>query len=111
MTSAPHAGTAKKSRVRAMSGDGRDHVDPGVLEELLQALLEVAAKKDARRSWPDGSAIDDEGGPKVEARRDEDGTLGVFRFFTVVDADPRPLTELTAEQARAAIEGLDEKLR
>lgn len=89
-----------------------DHpsVDAGVLEELLQALLEVAARKDALRSWPRDAPPDQQ--PPVQARRDEDGTLGVFRFFTIVDplADGRPdaLRELTADEARARIDGVGE---
>lgn len=89
-----------------------DHpsVDAGVLEELLQALLEVAARKDALRSWPRDAPPDQL--PPVQARRDEDGTLGVFRFFTIVDplADGRPdaLRELTADEARARIDGVGE---
>jgi hypothetical protein len=94
-------------------GDGRDpnQADPAVLEELLQALLETAAKKDARHAWLDGATVD-AGPPPVQARRDDDGTLGVFRFYTLVDKDPRPLTEMTPQQARAQLEGLgDERLR
>lgn len=89
-------------------------VDAGVLEELLQALLEVAARKDALRSWPRESPPDNHNQPPVQARRDEDGTLGVFRFFTIVDAAapgegprPDPIRELTPDDARARIDGLD----
>lgn len=82
-------------------------VDAGVLEELLHALLEVAARKDALRSWPRQQPPDQQ--PPVQARRDDDGTLGVFRFFTIVAAEtrPDPLRELTAEEARARIEGIE----
>jgi hypothetical protein len=83
-------------------------VDAGVLEELLQALLEVAARKDALRSWPRDAPPDTQ--PPVQARRDEDGTLGVFRFFTIVvpEVRPDPLRELTADDARARIDGVGE---
>jgi hypothetical protein len=82
-----------------------------VLEELLQALLEVAARKDALRSWPREQAPETD--PPVQARRDDDGTLGVFRFFTIVDPNASasfvldPVRDMTAEEARARIEGVD----
>lgn len=89
-------------------------VDAGVLEELLQALLEVAARKDALRSWPRDAPPDAQ--PPVQARRDDDGTLGVFRFFTIVapgsgpegrpDVRPDPLRDMTADDARARIDGV-----
>lgn len=91
-------------------------VDAGVLEELLQALLEVAARKDALRSWRRDAPPDAQ--PPVQARRDEDGTLGVFRFFTIVapgsgpdgrpDVRPDPLRDMTADDARARIDGVGE---
>ena len=91
--------------------NGRDPigVDEGVLEKLFAALLEVAARKDALRVWPRHEPPDRE--PPVQARRDDDGTLGVFRFFTIVERDPDPVRQLTAEQARARIDGLDGSLQ
>lgn len=91
--------------------NGRDPigVDEGILEKLLAALLEVAARKDALRVWPREQPPDRE--PAVQARRDDDGTLGVFRFFTIVAADPDAVRELTVEEARARIDGLDDSLQ
>ncbi|HEY4220163.1 MAG TPA: hypothetical protein VGO62_02455, partial [Myxococcota bacterium] len=84
-------------------------IDAGVLEELQQALLEVAARKDALRAWPRESAPDQF--PPVQARRDDDGTLGVFRFFTIVEPTGSmvldPARDMTAEEARAKIDGVD----
>ena len=84
-------------------------IDAGVLEELLQALLEVAARKDALRSWPKGSAPEHD--PPVQARRDDDGTLGVFRFFTIRESVGSivldPVRDMTADEARAKIDGVD----
>lgn len=90
-------------------------VDAGVLEELLQALLEVAARKDALRAWPKDAPPERD--PPVQARRDEDGTLGVFRFFTIVEAHDGgglghdPVRELTPEEARARLDGIEGALR
>lgn len=91
--------------------NGRDpiEVDEGVLEKLLAALLETAARKDALRSWPREQPPERD--PPVQARRDDDGTLGVFRFFTIVAADPDPIKQLTVDEARARIEGLDDSLQ
>ncbi|MCC7074971.1 MAG: hypothetical protein IT383_26910 [Deltaproteobacteria bacterium] len=90
--------------------NGRDpiEVDEGVLEKLFAALLEAAARKDALRSWPRERPPELE--PPVQARRDADGTLGVFRFFTIVTQDPDPHRQLTADEARARIDGLDDTL-
>ncbi|MBI1948793.1 MAG: hypothetical protein HYS27_24110 [Deltaproteobacteria bacterium] len=91
--------------------NGRDpiEVDEGVLEKLLAALLEAAARKDALRAWPREQPPERD--PPVQARRDADGTLGVFRFFTIVANDPDPTRQLTVEEARARIEGLDDSLQ
>lgn len=89
-------------------------VDATVLEELLQALLEVAARKDALRAWPRDNPPEQD--PPVQARRDDDGTLGVFRFFTIVEARGEeslghdPVRELTAEEARARLDGIEGQL-
>ena len=91
--------------------------DPGVLEELQQALLEVAARKDALRAWPRELAPSgaSERDPPVQARRDDDGTLGVFRFFTIADVGGSfvldPVRDMTAEEARARIDGIGDKLK
>src|SRR5688572_32096721 len=95
----------------------RSDVDTGVLEELLEALLEVAARKDALRAWPKHKPPDDD--PPVQARRDDDGTLGVFRFFTIVSptppsethdsfVGPDPVRQMTPQEAKARIEGVDD---
>lgn len=90
--------------------NGRDpiEVDEGVLDKLFAALLETAARKDALRTWPRERPPEHE--PPVQARRDADGTLGVFRFFTIVDRDPDPHAQLTTDEARARIDGLDDTL-
>ncbi len=90
--------------------NGRDpiEVDEGVLDKLFAALLETAARKDALRAWPRERPPEHE--PPVQARRDADGTLGVFRFFTIVDGDADRNRQLTAQEARARIDGLDDTL-
>lgn len=86
-------------------------IDESVLEALLHALLEVAARKDALRAWPRDQPPDVL--PPMQAQREDDGTLGVFRFFTIVGADARAdaVRELTADEARTRIEGIEGPLR
>jgi hypothetical protein len=103
--------------VAASMAETRDpiSVDAGVLEELLQALLEVAARKDALRSWPKDRPPERD--PPVLARRDDDGTLGVFRFFTIIDPGAGgshvqdQVRELTPVEARARLDGIDGHLK
>ncbi len=89
-----------------------------LLERVLQGLLELAAKKDALRTWARGMPVDDalKDAPPVEARRDDDGTLGVFRFFEIVadggDGASVDARRLTAKKARERIDALqDERVR
>ncbi len=102
-------GTRPSCGYRPASRMADNEIDAGVLEELLQALLEVAARKDALRSWPKDLAPEND--PPVQARRDDDGTLGVFRFFTIMEPTGSivldPVRDMTPEEARARIEGVD----
>jgi hypothetical protein len=78
------------------------------LDELVLRLLEVAARKDALRAWsyavPLEAALAD--APPIEARRDDDGTLGVFRFFEIVKEEPDAMRSLTPTLAKERIEPL-----
>ena len=78
-------------------------------EQRLLRLLQHAATQAALPSWPTESPPHGSPDlPVVDARRDDDGSLVVFRFFRVVDADPEPLLELTVAEALARVEGLQE---
>src|SRR4051812_3166502 len=77
--------------------------DATVLEALLHALLEVAARKDALRRWPrDGPP---EEIPRVQARRDEGGSLEIVslddieRRFPVGRAAAIALADVDAVRA------------
>jgi hypothetical protein len=89
------------------AGDG-DGAGQDALERVLQELLEIAAKKDALRAWARGVPLEEAlaKAPPVEARRDDDGTLGVFRFYEIVAAEPDALRQLTVAQARERIDAL-----
>lgn len=84
--------------MRAADGD-RDVVD-----DLVFLLLELAARKLVVPSWPkDSPPKGSPDVPVIEARRDDEGALGVYRFAVVVDDDElsRPAFEVRLSEARA----------
>ncbi|MDP2340478.1 MAG: hypothetical protein Q8O67_05955 [Deltaproteobacteria bacterium] len=86
--------------------------DVDVIDDLVFALLEAAARQLVVSSWPAASPPPKSPDiPAIEASRDAEGALGVFRFATVVDdaAEPRPHFELRLSQARK--DGLGEDLK
>jgi hypothetical protein len=99
--------SADRDEGEAPEGAG-DPAGDDALERVLEQLLECAAKKDALRAWPRGVSVDEAlaKAPLVEARRDDDGTLGVFRFYEIVAHDPDSLRQLTVAQAKERIDAL-----
>ncbi len=76
--------------------------DVDVIDDLVFALLEQAARKLCVPSWPQASPpAKSPDVPVIEARRDDDGVLGVFRFATVVadGASARAHFEVTLAEA------------
>lgn len=82
--------------------------DVDVIDDLVFGLLEAAARKLCVPSWPTASPpAKSPDVPVIEARRDDDGALGVFRFATVVDdtVAPRPHFEISLAEAKDLDDG------
>lgn len=79
------------------------------IDDLVFALLEGAGRKLCVPSWPTASPPPKSPDvPVIEARRDDEGALGVFRFATVVGAGtaPRAHFEISLEDAAALGDGV-----
>jgi hypothetical protein len=85
-------------------GRAAETVERDLVDDLVFQLLELAARKLVVPSWPkDSPPKGSPDVPVIEARRDDEGALGVYRFAVVVDDDAltRPAFEVRLSEARA----------